>query len=63
MARRTVVSRGDGFRPGRTPSALMRNRGAGFALVPSAQTGLVANGTGVACTVGDFDNDGLPTLL
>src|ERR1700722_6242207 len=33
-----------------------------FALVPSAQTGLVAGGTGVACTVGDFDNDGLPDV-
>jgi hypothetical protein len=33
-----------------------------FTLVPSAQTGLVANGTGVACTVGDFDNDGLPDV-
>jgi tetratricopeptide (TPR) repeat protein len=34
----------------------------GFAMVPSAQTGLVASGTGVACTVGDFDNDGLPDV-
>ena len=33
-----------------------------FALVPGAQTGLVASGTGVACTVGDFDNDGLPDV-
>src|SRR5580704_10442756 len=33
-----------------------------FALVPSAQTGLVASGTGVACTVGDFDNDGIPDV-
>jgi tetratricopeptide (TPR) repeat protein len=33
-----------------------------FALVPSTQTGLVASGTGVACTVGDFDNDGLPDV-
>jgi Flp pilus assembly protein TadD len=33
-----------------------------FTLVPSAQTGLVASGTGVACTVGDFDNDGLPDV-
>jgi tetratricopeptide (TPR) repeat protein len=33
-----------------------------FALVPSAQTGLAASGTGVACTVGDFDNDGLPDV-
>jgi tetratricopeptide (TPR) repeat protein len=37
--------------------------GAGsFVLVPSAQTGLVASGTGVACTVSDFDNDGLPDV-
>ena len=33
-----------------------------FELVSSAQTGLVASGTGVACTVGDFDNDGLPDV-
>ena len=33
-----------------------------FAPAPSAQTGLVASGTGVACTVGDFDNDGLPDV-
>src|ERR1700722_2970898 len=33
-----------------------------FALVPSTQTGLVASGTGVSCTVGDFDNDGLPDV-
>ena len=33
-----------------------------FARVPSAQTGLVASGTGVACTVGDFDNDGFPDV-
>jgi tetratricopeptide (TPR) repeat protein len=33
-----------------------------FALAPSAQTGLAASGTGVACTVGDFDNDGLPDV-
>jgi Flp pilus assembly protein TadD len=33
-----------------------------FAAVPSAQTGLLASGTGVACTVGDFDGDGLPDV-
>jgi tetratricopeptide (TPR) repeat protein len=33
-----------------------------FTLTPSAQTGLVASGTGVACAVGDFDNDGLPDV-
>src|SRR5580658_7571643 len=36
--------------------------GGSFNLVPSAQTGLVASGTGVSCTVGDFDNDGLPDV-
>ncbi len=36
--------------------------GGSFVLVPSAQTGLVAGGTGVACAVGDFDNDGLPDV-
>jgi tetratricopeptide (TPR) repeat protein len=33
-----------------------------FTLLPSAQSGLKASGTGVACTVGDFDNDGLPDV-
>src|SRR3984885_14327008 len=33
-----------------------------FTLTPSTQTGLVASGTGVACTVGDFDGDGLPDV-
>jgi tetratricopeptide (TPR) repeat protein len=33
-----------------------------FTRVSSAQTGLTAAGTGVACTVGDFDNDGLPDV-
>ena len=33
-----------------------------FTLVPGAQTGLVARGTGVACAVGDFDGDGLPDV-
>ncbi len=33
-----------------------------FTLTPSAQTGLAASGTGVACAVGDFDNDGLPDV-
>jgi len=33
-----------------------------FELALSTQTGLVASGTGVACTVGDFDNDGLPDV-
>jgi tetratricopeptide (TPR) repeat protein len=39
-----------------------QSTGGSFTLVPSAQTGLVASGTGVACTVGDFDNDGLPDV-
>ncbi|HEY6447434.1 MAG TPA: FG-GAP-like repeat-containing protein [Acidobacteriaceae bacterium] len=33
-----------------------------FEQVPAAQTGLDAQGTGTACAVGDFDNDGLPDL-
>jgi len=33
-----------------------------FELVPAAQTGLAVRGDGVACAVGDFDNDGLPDL-
>jgi len=30
--------------------------------IPSSQTGLDASGSGIACAVGDFDNDGLPDL-
>jgi thioredoxin-like negative regulator of GroEL len=33
-----------------------------FEKLPSAQTGLQIPGTGIACAVGDFDNDGLPDL-
>jgi tetratricopeptide (TPR) repeat protein len=33
-----------------------------FEPIPSRQTGLDASGSGVACAVGDFDNDGLPDL-
>ncbi len=33
-----------------------------FTPVPSAQTGLAANGTAMACAVGDFDGDGLPDV-
>ncbi len=33
-----------------------------FAELPSASTGLHIPGTGIACAVGDFDNDGLPDL-
>ena len=42
--------------------AYARSGTGSFVLVPSAQTGLVASGIGVACTVGDFDNDGLPDV-
>ena len=31
-------------------------------LLPAASTGLTAQGDGVSCAVGDFDNDGLPDL-
>jgi lipoprotein NlpI len=33
-----------------------------FDLVPTGETGLTIRGDGVACAVGDFDNDGLPDL-
>ncbi|MGC2398780.1 MAG: FG-GAP-like repeat-containing protein [Acidobacteriaceae bacterium] len=33
--------------------------GGSFSPVPAAQTGLSASGTAMACTVGDFDGDGL----
>jgi tetratricopeptide (TPR) repeat protein len=33
-----------------------------FALIPVEQTGLDKVGQGVACAVGDYDNDGLPDL-
>jgi len=40
-----------------------RNLGnGGFEEIPSAQTGLNASGHGIACTVGDYDSDGLPDL-
>jgi tetratricopeptide (TPR) repeat protein len=42
--------------------AYARSGAGSFVLVPSAQTGLVASGIGVSCTVGDFDNDGLPDV-
>jgi Flp pilus assembly protein TadD len=38
------------------------SKGGSFTLVPSGETGLAAAGIGVACTVGDFDNDGLPDV-
>lgn len=33
-----------------------------FESIPESQTGLSAKGEGVACAVGDYDNDGLPDL-
>jgi len=33
-----------------------------FAVVPNSDTGLHLSGTGLACAIGDFDNDGLPDL-
>jgi len=33
-----------------------------FEPIPSSQTGLTASGSGKACAVGDYDNDGLPDL-
>jgi Tfp pilus assembly protein PilF len=40
-----------------------RNLGSGrFEEVPANQTGLEASGDAIACTVGDFDNDGLPDI-
>jgi Tfp pilus assembly protein PilF len=50
---------------GRGASAVrvFRNTGAGgFELTAPAQTGLEVNGDGIACAVGDFDNDGLPDV-
>jgi tetratricopeptide (TPR) repeat protein len=40
-----------------------RNMGGGrFEEVPPSQTGLDVSGRAIACTVGDFDNDGLPDI-
>src|SRR5579862_8934191 len=48
---------------GESAVALYRSTGdGGFKQVSSAETGLVAGGKGVACAVGDFDNDGLPDI-
>jgi tetratricopeptide (TPR) repeat protein len=42
---------------------MYRNTGTGsFELVAPAKTGLEVSGDGVACAVGDFDNDGLPDI-
>jgi len=39
-----------------------RQGSARFAAIPSSTTGIRLAGTGLACAVGDFDNDGLPDL-
>jgi tetratricopeptide (TPR) repeat protein len=40
-----------------------RNKGnSSFEEIPDSQTGLAAKGTAIACTVGDYDNDGLPDI-
>lgn len=47
------------------PQAIRVYRGSGsgaFVSVPAAESGIAAAGNGVACAVGDFDNDGLPDL-
>ena len=41
---------------------LMKQTGAGFEALSSAKTGIHVSGHAVACTVGDFDNDGAPDL-
>jgi len=51
------------FAANTTPIQAYRNLHDGtFAPLRSADTGLDAQGRGVACAVGDFDNDGLPDL-
>ena len=51
------------MRNGESAVELYRSAGdGGFKQVNSAETGLVAGGKGVACAVGDFDNDGLPDV-
>jgi tetratricopeptide (TPR) repeat protein len=48
---------------GASAAQMYRNTGTGgFELVPPAKTGLEIRGNGIACAVGDFDNDGLPDL-
>jgi tetratricopeptide (TPR) repeat protein len=39
-----------------------RDGSARFTLIPSSKTGIHLSGTGLACAVGDYDNDGLPDL-
>ncbi|HVJ06772.1 MAG TPA: FG-GAP-like repeat-containing protein [Acidisarcina sp.] len=42
---------------------VFRNNGSGkFSELASKELGLAVSGSGVACAVGDFDNDGLPDL-
>ena len=49
--------------PGMFAISAYRNQKNGtFAEISPAETGLDASGAGVACAVGDFDNDGLPDL-
>ncbi len=49
--------------PGPVAMQAYRNlKNGSFEPIPASQTGLDANGDGVACAVGDFDNDGLPDL-
>jgi len=48
---------------GDSAAQLYRNKGnGGFELIPAAKTGLAVHGEGIACAVGDFDNDGLPDV-
>ena len=49
--------------PGSPAMQAYRNlKNGSFEAIPASQTGLDASGEGVACAVGDFDNDGLPDL-
>jgi Tfp pilus assembly protein PilF len=48
---------------GASAARMYRNTGtSGFELVAPAQSGLEVSGDGIACAVGDFDNDGLPDI-
>ncbi|HEX3985980.1 MAG TPA: FG-GAP-like repeat-containing protein, partial [Acidobacteriaceae bacterium] len=50
--------------PGPQAMQAYRNlKNGSFEPIPASQTGLDASGAGVACAVGDFDNDGLPDLV
>ncbi|MGA8108134.1 MAG: FG-GAP-like repeat-containing protein, partial [Acidobacteriaceae bacterium] len=51
------------FGPGKNAIWVYRNLHNGsFEPIPASQTGLDATGAGIACAVGDYDNDGLPDL-